>query len=233
MVPAGGHNTYMEAAEHWAYRIRRIAGLPHAPAFAVGALALAGFGQAIAQDYLLARNAVPGVTLSSGSTTVLDTVPFCLLALVAMVPLLFLCLGAAAVAITVANVLSLITLGPPTVAALAAQVVAAYRLSRARGIAGSPYAGAVAAVPFVIIALTSHGSIAAVLLAALVPAAAGTGVALRARQMSLDRAADRAALAETLSAHLARGERARIARELPRGRGPGERGDRHRGGRRS
>jgi signal transduction histidine kinase len=212
----------MGAAEHWARLVRRIAGVPHGPALAVGALALAGLGQAIALGVAFARFAAPGVTLSSGSTTVLDTVPLCLLALAATVPLIFLRPGAAAAAITVANVLLLVTFGTPTVAALAAQVIASYRLGaavdfgrvRVGWVAGSPYAGAVLAVPFVVLALTSHGSVAAVLLAALVPAAAGTGVALRARRVARDRAADRAALAETLSAHLARGERARIAREL-------------------
>jgi signal transduction histidine kinase len=53
-----------------------------------------------------------------------------------------------------------------------------------------------------------------VLLAAFVPASAGTGIALRARREARDTSVDREALAETLTAHLARGERARIAREL-------------------
>lgn len=146
----------------------------------------------------------------------------CLLALAATVPLIFLRPAAAAVAITAANVLFLAAFAAPTVAALAAQIIASYRLGSAgmsaslggsgradrmqaswrasvRGAAASPYAGAWLTMPFVVLALTSHGSVAAVLLAAFVPTAAGTGIALRARREARDTSADREALAETLT----------------------------------
>jgi signal transduction histidine kinase len=70
------------------------------------------------------------------------------------------------------------------------------------------------AVPFLVLALTSHGSVGAVLLASLVPTAAGTGIALRAwREAHVQTTTDEV-LADTLTEHMARGERARIAREL-------------------
>jgi signal transduction histidine kinase len=70
------------------------------------------------------------------------------------------------------------------------------------------------AVPFGVLALTSHGSVAAVLLAWGAPAAAATGIAVRARREARTRTAAGEALADTLTEHTARGERARIAREL-------------------
>src|SRR6516164_4275754 len=69
-------------------------------------------------------------------------------------------------------------------------------------------------LPFLILALTSHGGVSAVLLTALVPAAAGTGIALRARREADVQTAASEVLADTLTEHMARGERARIAREL-------------------
>jgi signal transduction histidine kinase len=55
---------------------------------------------------------------------------------------------------------------------------------------------------------------AEVILAAGVPAAAGTGIAIRARQSATGEDEARSVLSSTLTEHMARGERARIAREL-------------------
>ena len=172
--------------------LARIAAARHAPAIGVGLLALAGFGQAVGQA------AVPYSILLG------------LLALAATVPLLFLRPAAAAIAITAANVAAFATSGEPTVAGLAAQLIAAYRVGRTR----PPQLAAVLCVPFLILALTSHGSVLAVLFASLAPAAAGAGIAVRARREARTRTAAGEALADTLSQHTARGERARIAREL-------------------
>ena len=172
--------------------LARIAAARHAPAIGVGLLALAGFGQAVGQA------AVPYSILAG------------LLALAATVPLLFLRPAAAAIAITAANVAAFATSGEPTVAGLAAQLIAAYRVGRTR----PPQLAAVLCVPFLILALTSHASVLAVLFAALAPAAAGAGIAVRARREARTRTAAGEALADTLSQHTARGERARIAREL-------------------
>jgi signal transduction histidine kinase len=76
------------------------------------------------------------------------------------------------------------------------------------------YLGIVLAVPFLVLALAGRGGAAAVLLAWGGPAAAGAGIAVRARREARTRTAAGEALADTMLAHTARGERARIAREL-------------------
>jgi signal transduction histidine kinase len=172
--------------------LARITAARHAPAIGVGLLALAAFGQAMGQA------AVPYAILLG------------LLALAATVPLLFLRPAAAGIAITAANVLAFATIGEPTVAGMAAQLIAIYRVGRTQ----PPPLAAVLCVPFLILALTSHASVPAVLLASLASGAAGAGIAVRARHEARTRTAAGEALADTLSQHTARGERARIAREL-------------------
>jgi signal transduction histidine kinase len=80
--------------------------------------------------------------------------------------------------------------------------------------ASAQYLGIVLAVPFLVLALAGRGGAAALLLAWGGPAAAGAGIAVRARREARTRTAAGAALADTMLAHTARGERARIAREL-------------------
>jgi len=125
--------------------------------------------------------------------------------------------------------------GTPTVAGMTAQVIASYRFGRMAGLGRASPAGdrgepghateagmpggvellAIAlVVPFLVLALALHGSAATVLLAALVPVAVGAAIALRARAEETRQSAARAMLADTLTENLARGERARIAREL-------------------
>jgi signal transduction histidine kinase len=74
------------------------------------------------------------------------------------------------------------------------------------------------ALPFLVLALAdppdSATGIETVLLAALAPAAALIGIARQARGEALAHRAARQAIAGTLGDHTARGERARIAREL-------------------
>ncbi|MFD8304934.1 sensor histidine kinase [Streptomyces sp. NPDC059690] len=72
-------------------------------------------------------------------------------------------------------------------------------------------------MPYVVIALVSREEatrIAAVLVATLASAAAATGVTRHVRRTALAHSATEQAFADTLLAHAARGERARIAREL-------------------
>ena len=76
------------------------------------------------------------------------------------------------------------------------------------------YLGVVLAVPFLVLALAGRGGAAAVLLAWGGPAAGCAGIAVRARREARTRTAAGEALADTMLAHTARGERARIAREL-------------------
>jgi signal transduction histidine kinase len=82
------------------------------------------------------------------------------------------------------------------------------------GRAGAQYLGIVLAMPFLVLALAGRGGAAAVMLAWGGPAAAGAGIAVRARREARTRTAAGEALADTMLAHTARGERARIAREL-------------------
>jgi signal transduction histidine kinase len=193
-------------ATGWA---RRIAADPRAPAVCVGLLALAAVAEAIARAFLTTR-------WSAGGQGTLYAVPLCLLALACTVPLIFLRQAAAAVAITVASALSVAAFGTPTVAGMAAEVIAACRL----GTAGKPgrsiprFLALGCAVPFGMLALVSHGGVPAVLLASLTPLAAGAGIARRARAEDRAQRAAREVLAGTLLEHTARGERARIAREL-------------------
>jgi signal transduction histidine kinase len=211
---------------------RPIAGSPSALALAGALLALAAFGQAIAQGLSHTVNA----TDVGGSAPY--TVALGLLALAGTVPLIFLRPVAAAVAITAASVLVVIAFGQPTVAGLIAQVIASYRLGWTAGFgrpgsagsadrAGGADRGAEAATsgggqlviaalaaPALVLALAFHGGATAALLAVSAPIAVGAAIARRARAEEARQSAARAMLADTLTEHLARGERARIAREL-------------------
>jgi signal transduction histidine kinase len=157
------------------------------------------------------------------------------LALAGTVPLIFLRPVAAAVAITAASVLVVVAFGTPTVAGLIAQVIASYRLGWTAGFGRAAPAGdaggvghaseaatsggaqlviAALAAPVLVLALAFHGGATAVLLASAAPIAVGAAIAWRARAEEARQSAARTMLADTLTEHLARGERARIAREL-------------------
>jgi signal transduction histidine kinase len=193
-------------------RRARVTTARHAPAVAAGLLGLAAAGQAMAR----------AASTATGGTIVPYAALVCLLALAGTVPLAFLGSVPAAVTITAANV-TLFTFGALPAAAAAAQVIAVYRLgtaaeprrgARAPGGEAADYLAVGLAVPFLAFALTSHANVAAVLLAALVPAAAGTGIAVRARRTDRTQTAALEEITDALSEHTARGERARIAREL-------------------
>jgi len=200
-------------AQDW---LARITTARHARALGGALLVLAASGQAIAQAVALAGNQ------SAQNVAVVYVLPLVAFALLSTVPLLFFRPAAAAAAVTAANAASLASFGTATVAGIAAQLIAGYRLGcldeprgpSARGFAlAQPMAIGLAA-PFALLAVTSHGSVAAVLLAAGAPAAAATGIAVRARREARSRTAAGETLADTLTEHTARGERARIAREL-------------------
>jgi signal transduction histidine kinase len=206
----------------------------HAPAAGVALLATAALGQALAQFVMTDGQHRTGAAVQA----VFGPAPVCLLALAATVPLLFLRPVAAAITVAAANALLLAGFGEATVAGVLAQLIAAYRagaaaeprggvawedwLRRVPGArrasvwarAGAPYVGVVLSVPFLVLALAGRGGDAAVLLAWGGPAAAGAGIAVRARREARTRTAAGEALADTMLAHTARGERARIAREL-------------------
>ena len=203
----------------WADRGHRMTASPHAAAVAGALLGLAAVTEAL-------------VRAADTKTSALTLVAAFLLALFTTVPLAFLGPVAAAIAISAASVLSLSVFQTLTVAGLFAQVIALYRL----GMKGVPRIGGVQrdetqpnkaqllapglGAPFLVIALAggrsvnSEESVLIVLLAALAPAAALAGIARRARLTAQAHSAARQVIADSLFEHMARGERARIAREL-------------------
>jgi signal transduction histidine kinase len=139
---------------------------------------------------------------------------FCLLAVATTVPLALLRPVGAAIAVTAASVVSLVFFHTLTGAGAVAQVVALFRLGYER----SQVAFVALALPFPVLALFGAGGgearVLTVLLASLAPAAACCGMALRARGEVAEHSSARQAIAGTLLEHTARGERARISREL-------------------
>jgi signal transduction histidine kinase len=132
--------------------------------------------------------------------------------------------AAAAVAIAAANLLSLVGFQVLTVPGLIALLAALYRL----GNSGSRILPAVLASPFLVAALslavnpTGAGGSRndfqlrglTILAASLGPAAAWAGAARRSRAEAVQHSATQQEIAGTLLEHTARGERARISREL-------------------
>ena len=174
----------------WPEKGRRFAASPHAPAIAGALLGLAAMTEAIV------RGASTGMSM-------VGLVGVCALAASTTVPLAFLGPVAAAVAICAASVLSVAALQTLTVAGLAALLIALYRLGRS----GATWSGSRRTE-------ASWGAAKVVLLAALAPAAALAGIAQRARSEALVHSQARQGISDTLVEHMARGERARIAREL-------------------
>jgi signal transduction histidine kinase len=208
--------SYMSQADdwhsEWADTGRRIAAAPHAPVVAGALLGLAAVAEAVAR--------APGTRVSVQSL-VLWLPAVSILALSTTVPLAFLRPVTAAVAVSAASVLSLALSHTLTVAGLAAELIVLYRLGRNEPRRnGAQLLGLGLATPFLVLTLAglrptgSEAGVLIVLLAALTPAAALAGIAQRARGEALVHSTARQAIAGTLLEHTARGERARIAREL-------------------
>jgi signal transduction histidine kinase len=207
--------------ERWLTRLARLARAPRAARAAGVLLVVAAFGQAVGQAVTLG---FASAVHSPGPLAVLDAFPLCALALLSTVPLLLLRPPGAALLVVLANVLAVAVFSAPTVAGAVAAVLAAGRLGadgelrslagRGLGPAAAQYLAVGLAAPFLVLALVKHGNVACVLLASGVPMAAGAGIALRAGRAARTYTEAGEALADTLVAHTARGERARIAREL-------------------
>jgi signal transduction histidine kinase len=186
-------------------RVAAVFGTRHAPVIAGVVLGLAAVTEAGAR----------------GGTSVTGVLTAAVLALCTTVPLAFLGPAAAAICVCVAGVVSLTVDRVLTVAGLAAALIVLYRFGRDgwRGGRGQLLAPVLAA-PFVIVALAGSFSpgteegVLAVLLAALAPAAALAGITRQARVQAHEHSAARQVIADSLVEHTARGERARIAREL-------------------
>ena len=169
------------------------------PAALLGVLAVA--------EVLLARAGLPSVPRQ---------LALLLLSLATTLPLglLWARPAAAAVIISAASVLSLSAYAALTVAGLIAQLAVLYRLGRG----GSSVLAAGLATAFLVLALADPGRggarIFTVLLASLAPVAAWAGIARRARSEAQAHSAASQVIASTLLEHTARGERARISRDL-------------------
>ena len=145
----------------------------------------------------------------------------CVVALATTLPPVFVGAVAAAIAVVTASVLSVALFHALTVAALVAVLAVLYSLARDGRPAtrAQPIAVGLSAT-FLVLAIThpvpsaSEAGLLTLLLAALAPAAAFAGIAQRARAEASSYNADRQAVAGDLLEHAARGERARIAREL-------------------
>jgi signal transduction histidine kinase len=202
--------------ERW---LTRLGGAPRLGRAVGVLLALAAFGQAVGQAVTLGF-AKAGAGQDPGLLAFLYAFPLCALALLSTVPLLLLRPVGAAVLSVLANVILLAVFPAPTIAGALAAVFAVWRLGADGELrsSGAPvsaqYLAVGLALPFLVLALARHGNLAWVLLAAAVPTAAGAGIALRAGRAARTYSEAGEALADTLVAHTARGERARIAREL-------------------
>jgi signal transduction histidine kinase len=214
----------------WAGRGRRIAAAPHAPAVAGALLALL----AVAESIVRARSTssprlggfsetepvggmiAHGTAAPPGGGTALYLVILPLLGLATTLPVVLVRSQpiTAAVLAFASSLLSLGAFRMLTVAGVAAQLIAGYRLGRT----GSPRTALLLAAPYPVLALAGPASgelrVLILLLACLAPAAALAGIARRAQAEALRNTAAHQVIADTLLEHTARGERARIAREL-------------------
>lgn len=167
-------------------------------------------------------NSMPTQSMQIESTTVgwQTLILAYVLGLVSTVPLMFMPEVVAAATASVAGALSLAFFHTVTIAAGCALVITLYRFGRT----GSRLLAPALAAPFPLFALgfllagvdsaRSEATAVVVLLASLAPAAAWAGLAHGARVQALAHAAEQETIASTLLEHTARGERARIAREL-------------------
>jgi signal transduction histidine kinase len=200
---------------------RRLAADQHAPIAAAAALAVAASAQAIWVAQSQHASGTGGLLLASGWP--LGAIVAALPSLLGTLPLGFLWNRPAITAILIcaANFLSLAVFRLLPIAALAAQLVVIYRAGRH----GPQLLAGCLTLPFLALALANPGpqqaaadwpgdTALAILAAALGPVTACTGLALRSRSEAVQRAAASEAFTETLLENTARGERARISREL-------------------
>jgi signal transduction histidine kinase len=197
----------MDWRSRWVGR-RRIAASRRSPAVlgvALGALAAV---EAIVRAAVIGLSAEIGVVLG-------------VLALATTLPLALLPSVGAAVAVTAGCVISLAFFHTITVFGVAAELIALHRLGRS-GAPGRSTQLAVSALaaPFAVFALvgphptSSEAAALGVVVAVLAPVAGWAGIARQAQTEALVHRAAREAIASSLVEHTARGERARIAREL-------------------
>ena len=207
----------------WTGRFERVTATRYGLAVSSGLLGLAAVIEALVRASA-AAHAHPSGPQSPAFQFLGYGLLYCVLGLATTLPLAFLRPVQAAFVLTAASLLSVGLFGCLTVAGAAAELVAVYRCGRNgnwRG-DGARYAAAGLTVPFLVLALAliiggAAGTpirVLTVLLAALVPTAAWAGVAQRSRAEARLHTAATQVIAGELVEHTARGERARIAREL-------------------
>jgi signal transduction histidine kinase len=227
----GGMSLAADWRAGWAGRAERIAATRYGLAAAAALLGLAAVIETLARAAVAGHATSHVAGQSPGAQFLALVLLYGVLGLATTLPLAFLRPAAAAVVVTAACLLSLGVFHFLTVAGAAAELIAVYRFCRggtrrggeaAGGIRGdgAQYAALGLTVPFLVLALIAGAAMAAetrvltVVLAALVPAAAWAGVARRSRAEARLHTAATQVIAGTLVEHTARGERARIAREL-------------------
>jgi signal transduction histidine kinase len=190
------------------------------PPAVVVLLALPAIGQALQYSVAIVRSQAQARPALANADIFLTALPLCLLAAATTVPLLLRSAAWAAIATSLATMVMLVGFQRATVTGVLAVILAVYRLGATPVPASAsaaqrmgPYVAVGLALPFLVMALASQ-SVPEVILAAGVPAAAGTGIAVRARQSATGEDEARSVLSYALTEHMARGERARIAREL-------------------
>jgi signal transduction histidine kinase len=214
----------------WAGRAERIVAARYGLAATAGLLGLAAVVEALVRA-AMTYAAAAGAGQNQGAQFFAWGLLYCALGLATTLPLAILRPAPAAVVLSAASLISVGLFHFLTLAGAAAELVAVYRFGRvgiwrggdaAGGIRGdgAQYAALGLTVPFLVLALAAGAAVGTetwvltVVLAALVPAAAWAGIARRWRAEALLHTAATQAIADTLVEHTARGERARIAREL-------------------
>jgi signal transduction histidine kinase len=200
----GAHGLSRGRGEHERLMTAAVTG----PVLAAGLLGL------LAVTESTVRSALTGVSVQRALV-------LCVVAGATTLPMAFADQTTAAVAAVSASVLSLALFHTLTVAALIAQLTVLYRAAYRTGPRTRTQAIAVC-LPFAFLVAvlahpvpsTSEAGLLTLLLACLAPAAAVSGIAGRARLDALRNDAAHRAVAGDLLEHTARGERARIAREL-------------------
>jgi signal transduction histidine kinase len=204
------------------------------PPAVVALLALPAIGQAFWYSVAIVRSQDQGRPALANADIFLTALPLCLLAAASTMPLLLRSPAWAAIATSLATTVMLVGFQRATITGVLAVILAVYRLGATPGLAFPPSASPVMsrvtrgasavermgpyiavglALPFLVMALASRDA-PELILAVGVPAAAGTGIAVRARQSATGEDEARSVLSYALTEHVARGERARIAREL-------------------
>jgi signal transduction histidine kinase len=228
----GGMSLTADWRAGWASRAGRIAAARHGLAVTAGLLGLAAVIEALVRAVAAVHAGPPAVPQNTGLQLFGWALLYGVLGLATTLPLAFLRPAPAAVVLSAASLLSLGLFHFLTLAGAAAELVAVYRsgrgVTRRNGDAavggvrgdGARYAAMGLTVPFLVLALVTGAAagtetrVLTVVLAALVPAAAWAGVARRSRDEARLHTAATEVIAGTLVEHMARGERARIAREL-------------------